>query len=123
MAAEAAGAGWDYCRAHYLNAGTLRQIKNLREQLRRQLKQAGFMGESGGGGGSGGGSGGGNGGGYYNANASNIHLLRCVLTAGLYPNVARSYKISVGHKKNPTTKTQLRTLTELVATHPSSINR
>ena len=53
----------------------LQQIKGLREQLRRQLREAGFLGA--------------NAEQRANAHSSNTHLLRCILTAGLYPNVAR----------------------------------
>eukprot|EP00729_Bicosta_minor_P018804 gene18804-3969_t len=108
VAAEQQQQGWEFVRSNYLSGTTLHQIRGLREQLRRQLQQAGFVaGDLA----------------SCNSNSGNVHLIRCVLCAGLYPNVARTYKVATGHKKRPTgTRVEVRTLTEIVACHPSSIN-
>ena len=108
VAAEQQQQGWDFVRSNYLSGTTLLQIRGLREQLRRQLQQAGFVAADPA---------------SCNRNSDNVHLIRCVLCAGLYPNVARTYKVATGHKKRPTgTRVEVRTLTEIVACHPSSIN-
>eukprot|EP00040_Diaphanoeca_grandis_P018572 m.97718 g.97718 ORF g.97718 m.97718 type:complete len:1204 (+) comp27004_c0_seq2:178-3789(+) len=91
---------WDFCQKNYLSHTTLQQIRTLRDQLRRHLREAGFVSEQTS---------------SSNTNSENIHLLRCILTAGLYPNVARL--LSKGNDPG-----QLTTLTEDVCFHPSSTN-
>lgn len=99
--------GWEFCNRNFLSMTTLQAIRGVREQLRRQLTQAGF--------GSGTTA-------DLNRNCGNLHLIRCVLSAGLYPNVARTYSIPCGPKGRGGTRTEMRTKTEVVAFHPSSVN-
>jgi hypothetical protein len=75
------------------------QIGSLRDQLFRQLREAGFIPTEAK---------------LLNANVGNTHLLRCVICAALYPNVARlTQKGDSG---------DLVTISESVSFHPSSVN-
>ena len=98
---------WDWCSRNFLSMNTLQTIRGLREQLRRQLKEAGFARGSNQ---------------DVNINSANLHLIRCVLSAGLYPNVARTYAVPCGPKGRGGKRTEMRTKTEVVAFHPSSVN-
>lgn len=72
----------------------------MREQLIRQLREAGFVPADLR---------------MLNANAGNTHLLRCVICAALYPNVARLTPKGEGNG-------DLTTVSEHVSFHPSSVN-
>lgn len=106
----------DYCWSRFLNIGTLREMDGTRRQLFGQLQAAGFVsrrarldgavprGEqdqqlyS------------------FARNHENLSLVKCVLTAALYPSVAR-IGAPAGNSKRPV----LLTRTESVAIHPSSV--
>jgi ATP-dependent RNA helicase DHX36 len=114
----------EYCWERFLNIGTLREMDGTRRQFFSQLQAAGFVsrrarldqvvgrsvsqacdGEqeqlyS------------------FARNISNLSLVKCVLTAALYPSVAR-----VGAPASNSKRPVLLTRTESVAIHPSSVVR
>ena len=103
----------NYCWERFLNTSTLREMDGTRRQFFQQLQAAGFVSrtarldridpasEI-----------------YdFARNVGTASLVKCVLTAALYPSVAR-VGAPAGNGKRPT----LITRTESVAIHPASVN-
>ena len=109
------GAAADYAWRHFLSANTLKMMADMREQFRELLSDAGFIAPTIRRGRYGGGGGGGGGGSECNRHGSNTTLVKAVLCAGLYPNVASVS--SAGRKA------RLRTWQDgKVEAHPGSVN-
>eukprot|EP00039_Didymoeca_costata_P004713 m.75692 g.75692 ORF g.75692 m.75692 type:complete len:691 (-) comp12518_c0_seq1:97-2169(-) len=95
---------YDYCRKNYLNRDVLNQIKRLRDQLQNDLRGAGFITDEI----------------NHDRNSENVHLLRTILCAGLYPNVVKFCMAKRNGHGKP--KRQINTKTENVLFHPASLN-
>ena len=114
----------DYCWSRFLNIGTLREMDGTRRQFFSQLQAAGFVSRHArldqAVGWSASQSSGGEQDRLYSfaRNVGNSSLIKCVLTAALYPSVAR-VGAPAGNSKRPV----LLTRTESVAIHPSSVVR
>ena len=89
----------EFCSSSFLSLPTLYRLMDIKRQFLRLLLDIGFLARGGGGGGAGGARRGGGGGlpmQWANRNGRNYPLLRGVMTAALYPNVARSVPLE-GH--------------------------
>lgn len=110
---DAFSSGYDkqYCHENFLSSGVLHQLKNMRKQFMDLLYQHKFV--------------------HtknieardVNRNSENLALVRAVITAGLYPNVARVMptrkRMHAKSKKPP----RIRTAQERsVMLHPKSVN-
>ena len=99
-----------FITARFLNTATLREMENTRRQFFGELQSAGFVargarldgpkGEC-----------------DFARNVGNAALVKCVLTAALYPSVAR-----VGPPAGRSRRPVLVTRTEAVQIHPASVN-
>lgn len=69
---------WEFCRENFLMFNTMKMLFDLKSQYAKYLRELGFMRHSD----------------YtdpeYNQNSNNVKLLKCVLVAGLCPNIAIS---------------------------------
>ncbi|KAK8738267.1 hypothetical protein OTU49_004134, partial [Cherax quadricarinatus] len=98
-----------YCRDNFLSSAVLHQLKNFRKQFMSLLYEHKFVntcnpraGE-------------------VNRNSENLALVRAIITAGLYPNVARVLPNS--GRPSPHKPVRIRTAQEKrVALHPKSVN-
>ena len=107
---DAKASGWDrkFCWEHFLSESTLRMLDNMKRQFAEHLHQQKFLAspdvrrrEA-------------------NLNSGNEDLVRAVICAGLYPNVAQ---IRIKRNKHRGTFPVMRTLQERkVAPHPKSVN-
>ena len=97
LAAREQGKERQYCQTNFLSVQTLRMITQMKRQFLDLLVEIGFVNAAaarGGGGGGGRGKrqqqvGSAMGGDEYNRHSAQLHLIRAVLCAGLYPNVVR----------------------------------
>lgn len=97
-----------YCRENFLSSAVLYQLKNMRQQFMGLLYDHKFVSTKN------------PRAAEVNRNSDNIALVRAIITAGLYPNVARALPVRnpKPHKKPP-----MKTAYERrVALHPKSVN-
>ncbi|CAG9466338.1 unnamed protein product [Pedinophyceae sp. YPF-701] len=127
------GAERQFCQDNFLSMKALQGIADLRQQFRQLLLDAGFLTGRNKANGSGGGGRGGRG--YAvgevlelaNVNSSSRKLVKAVLTAGMYPNVAR-IEVPPARRGGPPAPPRLicRSVIsgadEMVQIHPSSVN-
>ncbi|XP_050431299.1 ATP-dependent DNA/RNA helicase DHX36 isoform X2 [Adelges cooleyi] len=108
LQAKQSNRGWDFCRENFLMFNTMNMLHELKSQYARYLCDLGFIKSTN----------------YadheYNMNSNNVKLLKCVLVAGLCPNIA------VSQSK---VKTSGRKLSKFVTAedgkvdvHPKSVN-
>ncbi|KAK9844162.1 hypothetical protein WJX81_006552 [Elliptochloris bilobata] len=107
-----------FCTDSFLSVRALEGIADLRRQFQQLLAEAGFLG---------GGRGRGRGCGWEaaDAHAENMRLVKAVLVAGLYPNVARvdgAGGAGDGKKPKLITRTADGKSEEAVQIHPCSVN-
>lgn len=78
LKAKQTNQAWDFCRENFLMHNTMNMISELKSQYAKYLCDLGFIKSPN----------------YsdveYNKNSSNVKLLKCVLVAGLCPNIAVS---------------------------------
>ena len=145
-ATRGVGAGFDFCRQHFLSSRTVEAMADAKGQFLELLAGAGFI-PRGRGGGRGGRGGGGRGGDHasaewlepYNRFASNWALVKAVIVAGMYPNVVRiddpgggfakpgskpppPRLIMLAEESDPADPSRRRTREAPVQCHPCSVN-
>ncbi|KAK2193777.1 hypothetical protein NP493_5g02083 [Ridgeia piscesae] len=101
------GTASQYCWEHFLSASTLKMLQDMRRQFAQFLHEMGFLKSAN------------PHAADANRNSGNKQLIKAIICAGLYPNVANIVKV----KKNVRGDSSLSTKTEKrVLLHPQSVN-
>ncbi|BFZ23379.1 hypothetical protein BsWGS_26418 [Bradybaena similaris] len=104
------GRGQNYCWENFLSENTLRMLRDMKKQLAELLCDLGFVGskspkdtEA-------------------NRNSDNLALVRAVLCAGLYPNIAQIIKVPKSNSRNFQGVVMVIKDKSRVMAHPKSVN-